>query len=92
MVKETVWKRNLFNCFRLRWDSLKDDKTISPYSKEIISKAKAAGHIVCIATGRPFRSSSIYYDELNLDTPIVNFNGAYVHHPKDDSWEPIIPL
>jgi 5-amino-6-(5-phospho-D-ribitylamino)uracil phosphatase len=65
---------------------LKDDKTISAYSKEIISKAKAAGHIVCIATGRPFRSSSIYYDELNLDTPIVNFNGAYVHHPKDDSW------
>jgi 5-amino-6-(5-phospho-D-ribitylamino)uracil phosphatase len=65
---------------------LKDDKTISDYSKEIIEKAKAAGHIVCIATGRPFRSSSIYYDELQLTTPIVNFNGAYVHHPKNDQW------
>jgi 5-amino-6-(5-phospho-D-ribitylamino)uracil phosphatase len=65
---------------------LKDDKTISNYSKEIIQKAKAAGHIVCIATGRPFRSSSIYYNELQLDTPIVNFNGAYVHHPKNDNW------
>ncbi|MDQ0232280.1 Cof-type HAD-IIB family hydrolase [Metabacillus malikii] len=65
---------------------LKDDKTISSYSKEIIEKAKAAGHIVCIATGRPFRSSSLYYDELQLTSPIINFNGAYVHHPKDDSW------
>ncbi len=25
----------------------------------------------------------MYYHELNLTTPIVNFNGAYVHHPKD---------
>jgi Cof subfamily protein (haloacid dehalogenase superfamily) len=65
---------------------LKDDKTISNYSKEIIEKAKADGHIVCIATGRPFRSSSIYYDELQLTTPIVNFNGAYVHHPKNNEW------
>ncbi|WP_299092666.1 Cof-type HAD-IIB family hydrolase [uncultured Metabacillus sp.] len=65
---------------------LKDDKTISPNSKEVIQKAMAAGHIVCIATGRPFRSSSIYYDELQLTTPIVNFNGAFVHHPQNDEW------
>ncbi|WP_243291313.1 Cof-type HAD-IIB family hydrolase [Bacillus sp. FJAT-47783] len=65
---------------------LKDNKTISPYSKKIIEKVKAQGHIVCIATGRPFRSSDVYYYELDLHTPIVNFNGAFVHHPKDDSW------
>jgi len=65
---------------------LKDDKTISPFTKDIIKKAKAAGHHVCIATGRPFRSSAMYYDELELTTPIVNFNGAYVHHPKDNDW------
>ncbi|MRX73481.1 Cof-type HAD-IIB family hydrolase [Bacillus lacus] len=65
---------------------LTDNKTISKYNKEMIQKAREAGHIVCISTGRPFRSSSMYYEELNLDTPIVNFNGAYVHHPKDDSW------
>lgn len=65
---------------------LKDNKTISKFSKEIIEKAKTKGHIVCIATGRPFRSSDIYYHELDLNTPIVNFNGAFVHHPKDDSW------
>ena len=36
-----------------------------------------------IATGRPFRSSEMYYHELELDTPIVNFNGAFTHHPLD---------
>lgn len=65
---------------------LKDDKTISAYSLEIIKKAKDAGHIVCISTGRPYRSSSLYYRQMNLNTPIVNFNGAFVHHPKDKAW------
>ncbi|MCD7034945.1 Cof-type HAD-IIB family hydrolase [Metabacillus sp. GX 13764] len=65
---------------------LKDDKTISDRSLQTIKKARAAGHIVCISTGRPYRSSSLYYRQMNLDTPIVNFNGAFVHHPKDEEW------
>ncbi|WP_066295007.1 Cof-type HAD-IIB family hydrolase [Bacillus sp. FJAT-29937] len=65
---------------------LKDDKTISLKTKKVIKKAREEGHIVMIATGRPFRSSEIYYKEMNLDTPIVNFNGAFVHHPKDKKW------
>jgi len=65
---------------------LKDDKTISQKTKLTLQKAREEGHIVMIATGRPFRSSQPYYSELNLDTPIVNFNGAFVHHPNDKSW------
>lgn len=65
---------------------LKDDKTISSNSKKVLAKAREQGHMVMIATGRPFRSSDIYYHELGLDTPIVNFNGAFVHHPLQDSW------
>lgn len=65
---------------------LKDDKTISGKTKEILNKAKAEGHIVMIATGRPYRSSEMYYHELELDTPIVNFNGAFTHHPRDPKW------
>lgn len=65
---------------------LKDNKTISQKTKEILKKARELGHIVMIATGRPFRSSEMYYNELELDTPIVNFNGAFIHHPKDASW------
>lgn len=65
---------------------LRDDKTISPQSKHMIQQAKQAGHVVVIATGRPYRSSALYYQELELTTPIVNFNGAFIHHPKDDQW------
>jgi 5-amino-6-(5-phospho-D-ribitylamino)uracil phosphatase len=65
---------------------LKDDKTISIKNKNILQKAREQGHIVMIATGRPFRSSEMYYNELELDTPIVNFNGAFIHNPKDHSW------
>ncbi|WP_062048145.1 Cof-type HAD-IIB family hydrolase [Bacillus sp. JCM 19034] len=65
---------------------LKDDKTISDFTKQVLSKARQHGHLVMIATGRPYRASRAYYDELNLNTAIVNFNGAFVHHPKDKSF------
>jgi Cof subfamily protein (haloacid dehalogenase superfamily) len=65
---------------------LTDKKTISSRSKETIAKAREAGHIVVISTGRPYRASIQYYQELNLDTAIVNFNGAFVHHPHDKSF------
>ncbi|WP_332650344.1 Cof-type HAD-IIB family hydrolase [Lysinibacillus sp. 54212] len=66
---------------------LTDTKTISPYTKDILSKARQAGHQVMIATGRPFRASQLYYNELALTTPIVNFNGALVHHPRNKAWD-----
>ncbi len=65
---------------------LKDDKTISTRTYKTLQEAKKAGHMIAIATGRPYRASKMYYQQLGLDTPIVNFNGAYVHHPGDSSF------
>ncbi|WP_100403334.1 Cof-type HAD-IIB family hydrolase [Bacillus sp. FJAT-42315] len=65
---------------------LTDDKTISPRTKQTLQTAMEQGHEVMIATGRPYRSSELYYKELGLTTPIVNFNGAFVHHPRNDAW------
>lgn len=65
---------------------LTDQKVISPKTKQTLFKALEAGHQVMIATGRPYRSSEPYYKELGLKTPIVNFNGAFVHHPEDTAW------
>lgn len=65
---------------------LKDNKTISSKTKKVLFKAKEAGHEVMIATGRPYRSSEMYYRELELNSPVVNFNGAFVHHPKDHNF------
>ena len=65
---------------------LTDEKTISPNTKKVLKLAREHGHLVMIATGRPYRSSEMYYRELELDTPIVNFNGAFVHHPTNHHW------
>ncbi|MEK4083291.1 Cof-type HAD-IIB family hydrolase [Psychrobacillus sp. FSL K6-1415] len=66
---------------------LTDEKVISAKTKNILQQAKNEGHEVMIATGRPYRSSEMYYKELGLSTPIVNFNGAFVHHPRNSSWK-----
>ncbi len=65
---------------------LTNEKKITPRTKATIKKAKENGHIVVIATGRPHRASMTYYHELSLNTPMVNFNGAYTHHPADKYW------
>ncbi|MFT9820185.1 Cof-type HAD-IIB family hydrolase [Lysinibacillus sp. NPDC056185] len=66
---------------------LTDQQQISAKTKKTLLQAKEQGHQVMIATGRPYRASDIYYHELGLTTPIVNFNGAYVHHPKNAAWQ-----
>ncbi|MEG0259206.1 MAG: Cof-type HAD-IIB family hydrolase [Lysinibacillus sp.] len=66
---------------------LTDEKIISIKTKIALLQAKEQGHQVMIATGRPYRASDIYYHELGLTTPIVNFNGAYVHNPSNAAWK-----
>lgn len=65
---------------------LNDDKEITDRTKKVIKQAIKEGHKVVISTGRPYRASKTYYKELGLDTPIINFNGAFIHHPLDPSW------
>lgn len=66
---------------------LTDKNKISPYTKEVLLQAKEEGHILVISTGRPHRASINYYHELGLDTPMVNFNGALIHHPTNRNWD-----
>lgn len=70
--------------------ALQSWESLDPKTKEALMKAKEEGHIVVIATGRPARASLHFYKELGLDTPIINFNGAYIHHPEDGSFEDIL--
>lgn len=66
---------------------LSNKHTVSEHTKNILQQAINEGHIVIIATGRSHRNSIQYYDFLQLDTPMVNFNGAFIHHPYNHSWE-----
>ncbi|EMG27267.1 hypothetical protein X560_2184 [Listeria fleischmannii 1991] len=66
--------------------TLKENQTISLRTKSALKSARSLGHEVMIATGRPYRLSSFYYSELELTTPIVNFNGAVLHHPLNPNY------
>lgn len=65
---------------------LTDQKTITDKTKRVLNQVQQEGHVVMISTGRPYRLSEMYYKELNLTSPIVNFNGAFVHHPLRPDW------
>lgn len=68
---------------------LDEEKNISLRNRMALAKVREQGHKVVIATGRPYRSSKLYYEQLVLDSPMVNFNGAFVHHPRDSkSFKP----
>jgi Cof subfamily protein (haloacid dehalogenase superfamily) len=43
---------------------------------------------IVIATGRPFRSSIMFYDALGLKTPIINYNGSLITSPYDNAFIP----
>ncbi len=65
---------------------LRGDNTISDYTVDTIKKIQAKGHKVIIATGRPYRMALDHYRRLELETPMINFNGALTHLP-EKKWE-----
>lgn len=70
--------------------TLESFESIHPKNKEVIYKLKDKGHKVVIITGRPYRTTKHFYDELELDTIVGNQNGAWIHHPKDESFNEIV--
>ena len=63
-----------------------DEKTF-----DYLKKLKHDGHIIMLATGRPLRSSYFVYEALELNTPLINYNGARITNPKDPNY-PITDL
>ncbi|QMU07729.1 Cof-type HAD-IIB family hydrolase [Levilactobacillus suantsaii] len=61
--------------------TLNKQSQVSPKTKAVLTAARQAGHLVSIVTGRPNRLSANIYDDLNLDGPMINFNGSLGHIP-----------
>ena len=66
---------------------LKDWETVSDSTIEYLNKIQEQGHKIVLATGRPFRSSEKFYDLLNLNTPLINYNGGLVTSKNDPNFE-----
>ena len=65
---------------------LNKKKEISFITKHYLRKLSRQGHIIVLASGRPFRSLKKYYDELQLHSPIICYNGSLLFAPKDDTF------
>lgn len=57
---------------------LKDDKTVSKYTIEVIEKLRVEGHKFVIATARPLRAVKKFLKELEIDAGIYH-NGALIY-------------
>ncbi|KRL23394.1 Cof-like hydrolase [Lentilactobacillus kisonensis DSM 19906 = JCM 15041] len=55
--------------------TLNNDGQISARTKATLNQAIKAGCVVSLVTGRPNRISENFYDELHLNSPMINFNG-----------------
>ena len=60
---------------------LNDDLIITPRTKKAIQAARETGVTVTIATGRVFESALPYARELDIDVPLITFQGAMVVAP-----------
>lgn len=57
---------------------LNSNKTIDDYTKDIIRKVINNGHKVVLSTGRSYEGTINYYNELNLNTPMITLHGGVV--------------
>jgi len=57
---------------------LAQDLSISPINRQAISHAVSMGVIVTISTGRMFRSTVPYVEQLKLDVPVITYQGALI--------------
>ncbi len=66
--------------------ALESFTTLHPKTIEGVNHIKSLGHYVVIATGRSSCACIGFYNDLQLDTPLISSNGAYLTHPKDESF------
>lgn len=57
---------------------LGSDLSISPANRDALARARKAGAVVAIATGRMFRSARLIVSDLGADMPIAAYNGALI--------------
>ncbi len=57
---------------------LRSDLSISPTNRNALERAREAGAVVAIATGRMFQTARLIVSGLGADMPIAAYNGALI--------------
>ncbi len=62
------------------------DHNIVPLNRKAIEKAQELGLYVTLATGRRPESAKKFVDELNIECPVIVYNGAGIYDYKENSF------
>jgi Cof subfamily protein (haloacid dehalogenase superfamily) len=68
---------------------INDQLVLTSFSAQVLRDLAKAGHLIVLATGRPYRSLSSIYETIGLQSPVICYNGALVFNPKDTSFKPL---
>lgn len=68
---------------------LNANSELSEETINFVKKLSDMGHIFCIATGRSLRGAINFYNQLDLKTIMINYNGSYICNPSDPDFHPI---
>ena len=64
----------------------------SARARRAVRRVRDAGAAVTLATGRTYRSAFAVSRELDIETPVVTFQGGLVSAPGDGEWLRHVPL
>lgn len=67
-----------------------DFSTLNQKLKKVLQKLKEQGHKICFTTGRNYLSALPFYQEVDLDTFLVTYNGAYINNPSKNNAEELV--
>ncbi|MCD8209230.1 MAG: Cof-type HAD-IIB family hydrolase [Coprobacillus sp.] len=75
--------------FAIDMDStlLNDKKKIPHRTISYLHKLQDEGHLIVLASGRPYRSLKHFGDEIGLKAPFICYNGAFCLHPFDNNFK-----
>ena len=73
--------------FDLDGTLLDENREISALNRRVIRDLRAQGIKVFLASGRTYMSMLPYYQSLDLDTPIISYNGAKIIYPDGEISE-----
>ncbi len=61
-----------------------ENNTCSSIDADALHRLNESGVAVVIASGRMYRSTVTFHKRLNLNTPILCYNGAMIRHPANE--------
>ncbi len=57
---------------------INNNREVTPKTREYIKKAIDAGIVFTISSGRPVQGVKLITNQINVDIPVITYNGAMV--------------